>query len=462
MPTSQNPQPRNTQPAGFAAFTVIWAGQLVSLTGSAMTWFAFTIWAWQTTGEATALALVGFFAYAPQLLFSPVAGALVDRWSRKWVMMLSDLGTAAGTLAILVLYFTGQLQMWHLYGIGILAGFFMAFQFPAYSAAVTTMLPKEHYARAEGMIGMAQSASGIIAPFLGAVLLGVVGIAGIMVIDLVTFVAAFGTLLWAHIPRPARTEAGLEGEGSLWQESLYGFRHIFAQPSLRALTTLYFVGNIFEGLGVTIMAPMILARTDQNEVILGSVQSLGALGGIAGGVLVTIWGGPKRRVLGIIISWACACLLGLGGMGLGAGLLVWAAGSFCFAFFSAILESTDQALWQVKVAPDVQGRVFASRSLVIQTSYVLAMPLAGWLADQWLEPAMAPAGALSGLRWLTGSGPGAGMSLLLVGAGFGGMVAILSSYAFKSVRQAEQLLPDCGPQSRQVTSRGWSFRGQIY
>lgn len=412
-----------------------------------MSWFAFTIWAWQITEEATTLALVSFFAFVPQLLFSPVAGALVDRWNRKWVMLLGDLGAAAGTLMVLVLYLTSRLEMWHLYGIGILVGLFMAFQYPAYSAAVTTMLPKEQYARAEGMAGLAESASEILAPFLGAILLGSVGIVGIMVIDLLTFLAALGTLLWVHIPQPARTDAGQPGPGNLWQESLYGIRYIFRQPSLRALAILFFVGNFFEGLGETIITPMILARTDQNEVILGTVQSLGALGGIVGGALVSIWGGPKRRVLGIIISWTCASLLGLGWMGLGTGLLVWAAGSFFFVFFTVIVDSADQALWQVKVAPDVQGRVFASRLLIIQASYVIAMPLAGWLADNFLEPAMMPSGALFALRGLVGTGPGAGMSLLLILAGLGGTIAILCSCAFKTVRQAEQLVPDYEPHS---------------
>ncbi|NUQ85232.1 MAG: MFS transporter, partial [Anaerolineales bacterium] len=131
------------------SFTLLWFGQMISLIGSAMTWFAFTIWAWEETGEASALATISFFAFLPTVLFSPIAGAFVDRWNRKLVMLLSDLATALGTLIVLLIYTFGDLQIWHIYLVSILAGFFTAFQYPAYSAAVTTILSKQDYARAE-------------------------------------------------------------------------------------------------------------------------------------------------------------------------------------------------------------------------------------------------------------------------------------------------------------------------
>ena len=139
--------------SGMRGFTVVWIGQLISLLGTGMTRFALTIWAWQVTGEATALALVGFFTFAPTILMSPVAGALVDRWNRKLVMMLSDLAAGVSTAVILILQAGGVLEIWHLYVMGAFSGVFQAFQFPAYSAAVTLMIQKEQYGRANGMIG---------------------------------------------------------------------------------------------------------------------------------------------------------------------------------------------------------------------------------------------------------------------------------------------------------------------
>ncbi len=183
-------------------FTILWLGQIVSLLGSAMTWFAFTIWAWKTTGSITALSIVSFSAFLPTVLFAPLAGTFVDRWNRKLVMMLSDAATAIGTLVVLILYATDNLQIWHIYIVSILAGFFTAFQYPAYTAAMTTMLPKNQYARASGMLGLAVALSGILAPVFAAALLGPIGMTGIMIIDLVTFLAAFGTLLWIDVPQP--------------------------------------------------------------------------------------------------------------------------------------------------------------------------------------------------------------------------------------------------------------------
>jgi MFS transporter, DHA3 family, macrolide efflux protein len=427
-------------PTGFRGFTVIWIGQIVSQLGSAMTWFAFSIWAWKTTGEATTLALVLFFSYIPTLFFGPVAGALVDRWNKKLVMAFSDLGTALATLAILFLYVAHSLQVWHLYVAAIFAGVFLSFQFPAYSAATTLMLPKDQYARAEGMLGLTQAVPGILAPVVAAALLGKIGFAGVMVIDLITFLAAFTTLLLVYIPQPVKSQ--LVVQGNLWKESLFGFRYIFERPGLRALVVLFLAGNFFEGLCTTLISPMILARSGNSTIVLGSVESIGAFGGIIGGVLISIWGGPRRRILGIVIGWTCAFGLGLLLMGAGGIWIVWAIAYSCFAFFAVVVNSSEQALWQTKVAPTVQGRVFATRLLLIQLPYLVAMPLAGLLADRVFEPAMMPNGALSGLQWLAGVGPGAGMALIFILAGLCGVLVVLSGYAFRTVRHVEDLLPD--------------------
>jgi DHA3 family macrolide efflux protein-like MFS transporter len=434
---------QKTRPTGMLAFTIVWIGQVVSLLGSAMTWFAFTIWAWQTTGEATVLALVGFFSFGPTLLLSPIAGVLVDRWNRKLVMMVSDLASGLATIVVLSLYATGNLQVWHLYLVGAVAAAFVSFQFPAYSAAVTVMLPKEQYARAQGMMGLASSASGIFGPLLAALLLGVIGIVGIMMIDVATFLVAIGALLLVHIPQPVVTEAGREGHGSIWKESVYGFRYILERPSLLALQLVLAGSNLVHTLGFTLVAPMILARTGNEEIVLGSVQSAGAIGATIGGLLLVISGGPKRRIHGVLIGWTLASLMGGPLMGLGHNLTLWVLASFFSSFFAPIIYGSDQAIWQAKVAPDVQGRVFATRQLISQVTIPIAMLLAGPLADRVLEPAMRPEGNLSGtFGWLVGAGPGTGMALLIVFAGILGMLVGLGGYTFYSVRNAEDILPD--------------------
>lgn len=434
---------RSGRPGGMSAFSVVWAGQLVSFLGTGMTRFALTIWAWKVTGSATALALVGFFSFGPIVLLSPVAGALVDRWNRKLVMMLSDLAAGLSTVAILLLFATHHLQIWHLYVAGAFAGAFESFQFPAYSAAVTVMLPKEQYARASGMMSLLDSVSGIAAPILAGVLLTVIGIAGIMAIDVITFLIAIGVLLMVHIPQPPVTQAGREAQGSLWRESAYGFRYIFERPSLLGLQLVFLTINFIGTFGFTVLAPMILARTHNDEIVLASVQSAGAAGGVAGGVLLSLWGGPRRRVHAILLGMALASLLGELPLGLGQSIYVWAGAAFFVSFFVPILNGANQSIWQSKVAPDVQGRVFAVRRLIAQITAPVAMLLAGPLADWVFEPAMRPGGSLANtFGRLVGTGPGAGMAVMFVLAGVLGAVVSLGGYAVPVVHYAEDFLPD--------------------
>lgn len=257
------------QPRGMTAFTVVWFGQVLSLLGSAMTAFALTIWAFEETGQATALALVAFFSFGPTVLLSPVAGALVDRWNRRLVMMFSDLAAGLSTIVVLILFATGQLEVWHLYVTGAFAGAFQAFQFPAYSAAVTMMLPKEQYARASGMLSLAQSASGVLAPAAAGALLGPVGIVGILLVDIVTFIAAVGTLLFVHIPQPKAAADDEENVGSLWQESVYGFRYIYRRPSLLALQMVFFFMNFISAFTLVLLSPMISGAHGQRRTPAG-------------------------------------------------------------------------------------------------------------------------------------------------------------------------------------------------
>ena len=429
-------------PTSLRSFAIVWFGQVISLLGSAMTWFALMIWAYDLTGQATPLALLGAFTFGATILFSPVAGALVDRWNRKLVLLLSDATAGLATIVVLGLYLAGHLQIWHLYVIGFLAGTFQAFQYPAYAAAVTMMVPKEHYARASGMLELAWSASSVLAPLLAGILLGKIGLEGIMALDILTFVFAIASLLFISVPQPSRSKAGSEAKGSIWQESGYGFRYIRARPSLLGLLTLFAVVNLVDYAGFTLFAPMILARTGGSELALGSVQSVGAIGGVVGGALLTMWGGSRRKIHGVLLGWSLSGL-GILFMGVGRGLTVWMLASFAYALFEPIVNGSDQAIWQVKVAPDVQGRVFATQFLVSQIAMPIAMLFVGPLADHVFEPAMMPGGPLAdAFGWLVGLGPGAGMALICVFAGLLTVFLPLLGYAIPLVRDVEYLIPD--------------------
>jgi len=425
------------------AFFIVWAGQIISLLGTAMTEFGLTIWAYEKTGKATPLALVGFFFVFPLIALSPFAGAIIDRSNRKLMMMLSDLVAGVVTIAQFILLATGRLEIWHLYVAAAITGASQAFQWPAFSAGITLMLPKEHLGRANGMMELAGSASNIFAPVAAGALLPLIKLQGIMLIDIVSFAVAVGSLLLVQVPQPKVTEAGRQGQGSLWKESGYGFRYILARPSLLGLQLVFMVGNFFSGLAWTVMAAMILARTGSNEIVYGTVMSAGAIGGVIGGAVMGAWGGTKRKVHGVLAGWALSSLLCVLPLGIGRGLQVWAVANFLGAFLGPIINGSNQAIWQAKVAPDVQGRVFSVRRMIAWSLSTLAMLLAGPLADNVLEPAMRAGGSLTPLfGGLVGTGPGAGMALLFVLGGLGGAVAGVGGYIFPQIRDAETILAD--------------------
>jgi len=383
---------------GMGTFSAIWAGQFLSLLGTGMAQFAMTIWAWQKTGQATALALVGVCAFAPVIVVSPLAGAIVDRTSRKLLMILADAAAGVGTLTILLLHLAGALEIWQLYIIVACIGAFGAFQFPAYSSTISVLVDKSQYARASGMMSLAGSVSGVFSP-----------------------VAA----------------------GGLLRDAAQGFRYIFARRGLLSLLGMFFLFNVTTTFGFTVLAPMILARTGNDSLLLGSVQSAAGIGGVVGGVLLSVWGGPKRRIRCLLFGCAGGGVIGLVGVGVGRSLPVWTAAMFLMSTIFPTVNASSQSVWQSKVPPDLQGRVFSVRLMLAQLGTPLAMLLAGPLADRVFEPGMRAGGRLAAVfAPLVGTGPGAGMALMLVFAGLLSMVASLAAHAYRPLRSLETTIPD--------------------
>jgi hypothetical protein len=225
-------------------------------------------------------------------------------------------------------------------------------------------------------------------------------------------------LLLIHIPQPKQTAVGLQSKGTLLQEILFGFRYIREKQSLRSLTNLFMLAYVFIAIGATLIAPLVLSLTQNNESALAAVQSTGAVGGIVGSGILSLWGGTRRRIHNILIGGAGAGLLGILWLGMSGGILFWAVGSFFFAFFEPFVEGGNLALWQSKVEADVQGRVFSARQLLVQVPYLFGTLLAGYLAEV-----------------IT-------ISSVLIFAGIAGALVFLCGYLFSSVRDAETLLPD--------------------
>jgi len=422
-------------------FIIIWLGQFVSTIGSQMTFFAITIWAWEKTGSATALALVSFFFFAPSILTSLLAGTIVDRVNRKVLMIISDTVTALATLAILLIYLSNTLQIWHLYIIAAVISPFNQIQQLSYQVSITTLVPKHHYTRASSMGSILSYGSSIIAPALAGSLYPMIGLVGIILIDLVTFVVAIATLAIVPIPQP-KTKVSLNSES--WRKKLaFGFHYIGTRPSLLALLTITSLFWLFHDVGDAVYNPMILARTDGNAVILGQVASAAGVGGVTGAVLVSFWGGLRRRIHGILLGMigagASKILFGLGQMP-----LIWIPAQFCSSLNFPLLGSSNQAIWFAKVEPEVQGRVFAVSFFLRQIVSASGALFGGPLADYVLEPAMKPGGILAPLfGGIFGTESGAGIALLYVTCALCMMLIGLSGYAFGRLKDVEDIVPDC-------------------
>ena len=408
-----------------------------------MTRFALLIWAYEQTGQATTLALLGFFSFGLDVLLSPIAGVLVDRWNRRLVLLFADLGAGLMTVTILILYMADNLQIWHLYMVQALTGGFAAFQAPAYTAATTMLVPKSQYTRTSGMRSLASSVSQVLAPVFAGVMLRLINIGGVMLVDIATFLVAMTTLLIVRIPHPTSAQKN-STENKVWKAASFGFHYIRHRHGLLGLIFLFMGINFFAALTYfSILPAMILARSGRDELTLASVQAALGIGGVVGGLLVSIWGGPKRKIHSICAGTALSFLLGDFLLALGWNVQTWALAAFLAAVFIPFISSAHRAIWQAKVAPEVQGRVFSVKGMLELIPMPLGYLLAGPLADRWFEPAMMIGGRLEmTCGWLVGTGPGAGMALMFACNAILGIAMSLSGYLFRAVRRVENDLPD--------------------
>lgn len=285
---------------------------------------------------------------------------MVDRYPRKWAMLAADLGGGVATGFLLLLYLLGRLEVFHLYLVSALTGALSSLHWPALSAALSAMLEKKGYARASGMMSLAESLAGVGAPVLAAALLKPLGLGGVFALDLLGAGAAVPTLLLVPIPGlPPRTGP----RTSLREEALYGFRFILERLLLLGLQLMFFGINFLSTLAVTVLPAMVLAKTGMSEAALALVRSVAGLGGVVGRLLLSVWGGPKKRVHGVFLGMAFSSLA-LALMGVAEGPGAWATLAFLESLFIPIINGSNQAIWQAKVPLSVQGKVFAARRMI--------------------------------------------------------------------------------------------------
>ncbi|BAY86149.1 major facilitator superfamily transporter [Calothrix parasitica NIES-267] len=421
---------------------MIWIGQLASLLGSEMTNFALTIWAWEVTEQATPLSLILFFTQTPRIIAALFAGVLVDRMNRKKLMILGDLIAGFSTIAILILYLTKNLQIWHLYLSAAVNGLFGYLQTLAYSASLSLIVPKQHYSRATALNGIQMSGSYILAPALAGFFYTLMGLAGILAIDIFTFIIAISTLIFINIPQPKNNEVRHRNIKSQWQELTFGFRYLFRYPPLIAILIFWLGNNLIDGMNFAILTAMILARSNNDSTILSTLLTTFGIGGLLGGVTISIWGGSKRKIHGLLTGSAI-WKLGLLTLSLALEIRFKMIAAFVSGFSSPFPSSSNQAIWLSKVEPDIQGRVFAARFLIAQIPTSLGAAIAGLLADHFFEPAMKTGGILAPIFGnIFGTQTGAGMALMISILSICGALIAFFGYAFPLLRDVEKTIPD--------------------
>ena len=421
-------------------FMLIWLGQLVSGLGSGLTGFALPVWIYQRTGSAEAFGLLFFAATAPAVLIAPFAGALVDRWDRRTVLIVSDAAAAATTCAIAVLVVTDTFQLWHLIVISAAASAVGSFAQPAFAAAMGALVPKRHYTRAAGLLQTSGAAIGVLTPLVAGVLVTTVGLGGILLFDVATFLVATATLLFVRIPRPAQAPGPRR---SLAAEAMDGWHFVRGHPGLLYLLLYFPVVNLGSGMINPLFGPMVLSFATPAE--LGAILSFGSVGMLVGGIALSTWGGPSRRVRGLVVGQALVCLC-LALIGLRPSLVVVGIGLFLSLTLTPAAQACSQSIWLSKTPQEMMGRVFAIRRMLAMSTTPLAALACGPLADRVFNPMLMPGGALAdSVGRVLGTGPGRGIGLMyLVIAAFI-LTATGLLYLNPRVRRLEDEVPDAAP-----------------
>lgn len=420
-------------------FYILVLTQTFSLLGSRMTSVAVGLWLFTNTGNTTPLLLAAFFTELPGMLFSGLAGVLVDRWDRRRVLVLSDAGQAAGTLLLLISFLSGRFEIWHLYLVVLVQGTFATFQSPARDAATTMLAPEAQRERANAIHQMAFPLAGVAAPLLTGALYLVIGIQGVILVDLATFLVAVGVISLLHIPRPARTTEGRLSQGSLWSEFSGSLRFLAARPALLGLVFYDTFLNFMLNGPLELAIPYLILVTG-SEAQMGAIMGVISLGAFAGAALIAVWGGTRPRIHtllpGILLSGVMFLVYGTARHP-----VLLAAALFLLMAPLPVGGALFTSIFQVKSPPDMQGRIFA---LVAQLGFLgstASFLLTGPLVDRVLEPAVGSP-AWQRVAPLVGNAPGAGIGLLQVATGLIILAVTLAVYAWPRLRRMEADLPD--------------------
>ena len=364
-------------------FFSIWTGQAFSLFGSELVQFALVWWLTKTTDSATVLALAAMMAYLPQVFLSPFAGALIDRWNRRIVMIVADALIALATVAAAVLFALGLVQVWHVYVLILVRAAGGVFHWPAMSASTTLMVPEKHLARVAGLNQALFGVVGVTAPPLGALLLEILPLQGTLAIDVGTALVAIAPLLLVRIPQPHRA-AEHRAKTSVLADMREGFRYVWGWPGLVGMIVLALVVKIALTPAFSLIPLLVRQHFGGDATQLGILEAAGGAGMILGGLALGLWGGFRRKITTAMVG---VVVLGIGLLVLGTtpASLFWLAiaSFFVVGLVIPLIDGPTMAIVQGTVAPEMQGRVLTTMTSLLSLTSPMSLAIAGPVAD-WL------------------------------------------------------------------------------
>ncbi len=435
-------------PPGMLIFLVVWFGQIISLTGSGMTCFAQSISVYTDLGGSIAnLGWLAVLAQLPGILLSPIAGVFADRFDRRWMMIICDTVAALATLVLRILIISDVYEIWHIYVIVVIISIANHFQWPAYFAAISSLVPKKNLGQANGLVAAGRAVGQIAAPFIAGVAVTMFKLEGVILFDLGTYLFATVILLFVRFPKPApspQTETQVS-RGTLVQEAMYGLNYILSKRGLLGVILLASVGNFMLGGVGALLMPMALTITSIRGY--GSMMSISGISLLLGGLVMGIWGGPKRRMLSLVSFMVIQGLVVMLG-GLYPSMLVFVIAVSIFNFAASMVAVSYQVIWQTKVPQAAQGRVVAVGLMFTALALETGIMGTSIIADQIKKIFIENISLVNFLPQFFGTGDGRGLAFLIFTLGFLYILASIAIYIHPRIRFLERELPDMLPDEK--------------
>jgi MFS transporter, DHA3 family, macrolide efflux protein len=420
--------------SGLRAFLLIWCGQVISAVGSRLSRFALGIWVLRTTGSTTKFALTFIATAIPAICISPFAGALVDRWDRRRILIVCDGLSTTLMVGLAGLLASGHLSVFHVYLASSFTSLFDTFRSPALTSSIPLVTPTQQLSRANALVQTGEAAAAIGGPLLAGTLVSLIRFQGVVLIDALTFVAGMVTLALVNIPHRA---VAVEARASLWREAAAGFEYVRQRAGLFGLLGVYGYIHFVFAMASVLIAPLLLSFS--TPAMLGLQYAISGCGLLVGGLAMASTGGPKKQVRAVL-GYTVLGGLCLAAHGLSASFILVATFGLVLFMTLPVVDASNTSIWQKKVPSQLQGRCFAIQQFLLNIAMALGFALAGPLSDRVFEPWLTARGLLANsVGSIIGVGPGRGIGLIFICLGVSMALVALCAYCAPAIREIDEM-----------------------